>query len=416
MRVLEFSQIIAAPMAGIVLADLGAEVVKVERPGGEQLRAAASVIPGTSKSFQWLNRGKSSLVVDLNDPRGQALIHRIVPSYDVVITNYRPSVVRRLEIDYETLSGIRADLIYAQISGYGTHGPLTEEPNIDMVAQAHAGYMAEGGAVDAFGGPMATHGGTIDAATGLSAVVGVVSALYHRRESGEGQFIDLALLRTAMGLIGGQVMSEPVSDAVVVGSKVIESRRRFAEGADFASVLREYRATASALAATRRPFLAGYMAKDGPVFIGAYTAPMRTAVRRSLSIPDDGSDEPGFDPLDPGAPALAEATRQAIIDAVRGRTVAEIVGDCRAVGVPAAPVLLPAEVADDPQADEYMLTLEDELTGPQRQLSGMFEMSKTTVRAAGPAPVLGRHTDEVLQREGLSPDEIAELRRNGVVV
>ena len=197
MRVLEFSQIIAGPLAGTVLADLGADVVKIEPPGGEGTRAAAGVVAGTSKMFQSLNRGKRSLVVNLGDPQGRALIHRLVPSFDILIINFRPEVIRRLQLDYDTLSQLRPDLIYAQISGFGTRGPRVDEPLIDMVAQAYSGYMAEVGVVNEFGGPMGTHGGTIDAVTGLSTVIGIVSALHHRTRTGEGQFIDVALLRSA---------------------------------------------------------------------------------------------------------------------------------------------------------------------------------------------------------------------------
>ena len=414
-KVLEFSQIIAGPLAGSVLADLGAEVVKIEPPGGEGTRAAAGVVAGTSKIFQSLNRGKRSLVVNLGDPQGRALIHRIVPAFDVLIINFRPEVIRRLKLDYETLSQLRPDLIYAQISGFGTRGPRVDEPLIDMVAQAYSGYMAEVGVVDEHGGPKGTHGGTIDAATGLSTVIGITSALYHRAQSGQGQFIDVALLRSAMVLIGNLVMQEPASDAVLLGSRLEEAHERFARGDDYVSVLRDYKVMSARLAAMWGPFLAGYMTKDGPIFIGAYTPAMRALARKVLDVPYDGSDDPDYDPLAPGVMEMAARTRQAVVEAVRSRTVAEVVSELLEAGVPVAPVHLPGEVADDPQAAELMVEVEDELTGPQRQLSGLFEMSKSTVGPAGPAPVLGRHTDEILRGAGLSADEIAELREAGAV-
>ena len=414
-KVLEFSQIIAGPLAGSVLADLGAEVVKIEPPGGEGTRAAAGVVAGTSKLFQSLNRGKRSLVVNLGDPAGRALIHRIIPAFDVLIINFRPEVIRRLKLDYETLSQLRPDLIYAQISGFGTRGPRVDEPLIDMVAQAYSGYMAEVGVVDEHGGPKGTHGGTIDAATGLSTVIGITSALYHRAQSGEGQFIDVALLRSAMVLIGNLVMQEPASDSVLIGSRLEEAHERFAQGDDYASVLRNYKVMSARLAAMWGPFLAGYSAKDGPIFIGAYTPAMRTLARKVLDVPYDGSDDPDWDPLAPGVMEMAAVTRQAVVEAVRSRTVAEVVGELLEAGVPVAPVHLPGEVAADPQASELMVEIEDELTGPQRQLSGLFEMSKSPVGPAGPAPVLGRHTDEILRGAGLSENEIAELREAGAV-
>ena len=439
-RVLEFSQTIAGPLAGALLSDLGAEVVKVEPPGGAG-RAPAGAPPAMSKMFQFLNRGKQSLVVNLGNPQGRALIHRIVPTFDVVIINFRPEVIRRLEVDYETLSRFRPDLIYAQISGFGSHGPRVDEPLIDMVAQAYSGYMAELGVIDEFGGPMGTHGGTIDAATALSTVVGVNSALYHRAQSGDGQFIDVALLRSAMVLIGALLSQEPSG----ADPRVEEAHEGYARGDDYASVLRAYKATRPppgrpsderrapssvqppaddptpdnrvvvAHSSIRGPFLAGYMAKDGPIFIGAYTPVMRTLAREALDIPDDGSDEPGADPFAPDVRARVARTRQLLVEKVRSRTVAEIVRELLDAGVPVGPVYLPGEVADDPQAAELMVEIEDELTGPQRQLGGIFEMSKSTVRPAGPAPPLGGHTDEVLRGAGLSEDEVAGLRAAGAV-
>ena len=420
-RVLEFSQIIAGPLAGSLLSDLGADVVKVEPPGGAG-RAPVGAPPAMSRMFQFLNRGKRSLVVDLSDPAGRALIHRMIPAFDVVIINYRPAVIRRLEIDYDTLSQLNPNLIYAQISGFGGHGPRVDEPLIDMVAQAYSGYMAELGVVDEHGGPMGTHGGTIDAATALSTVVGVSSALYHRAESGEGQFIDVALLRSAMVLIGALVSQDPLPDA-----RVGQARAGYAQGVDYPSVLRAYKGRPATGDATRDdrvvvaqssirgPFLAGYMARDAPIFIGAYTPVMRTLARDVLGIEDDGSDEPGVDPFDPEVQERVARTREAVVEAVRSRTAAEVVSELLEAGVPVGPVYLPGEVADDPQAAELMVEVGDAPTGPQRQLSGIFEMSKSTVGPAGPAPALGGHTDEILRDAGLSADEIAELRDAGAV-
>ena len=421
-KVLEFTQIIAGPLAGSLLGDLGADVVKVEPPGGAG-RAPVGAPPAMRPDVPVPQPQQAQSRGGPHRPGGPGADPSHRPLFDVVIINYRPAVIRRLEIDYDTLSQLHPDLIYAQISGFGGHGPWVDEPLIDMVAQAYSGYMAEVGVVDEHGGPMGTHGGTIDAATALSTVVGVSSALYHRLESGEGQFIDVALLRSAMVLIGALVSQNPaLSD-----TRVEQAREGYAQGVDYRSVLRAYKgrpATGDATAddrhvvahsSIRGPFLAGYMAKDAPIFIGAYTPVMRTLAREVLDIEDDGSDEPGVDPFDPDVQARVERTRQAVVEAVRSRTAAEFINELLEAGVPVGPVYLPGEVADDPQAAELMVEVGDELTGTQKQLSGIFEMSKSRVGPARPAPTLGGHTDEILRDAGLSAEEIAALREAGAV-
>ena len=152
-RMLEFSQIIAGPVAGVYLSDLGVNVVKVEPPRGDDRRNTMAVVPNEGKYFQSLNRGKRGLVVDLQRPEGRALIHRIIPTFDVVTINYRPGVAERLEIDYETLSAIRPDLIYVNITGFGRGGPESARAGSDIVAQAYSGLMATEGKTEESGAP-----------------------------------------------------------------------------------------------------------------------------------------------------------------------------------------------------------------------------------------------------------------------
>ena len=152
-RVLDFTQVIAGPFGCMMLADLGAEVIKIEPPGGEQWRVIAPFMPGESKTFQSLNRGKKSLVLKLDDARAQEIVHRLVPSIDVVVTNFRPDVPGRLRIDYPTLSALRPKLIYVDITAFGRRGPLAMRPGYDIVVQAVTGLMASDGKLDENGTP-----------------------------------------------------------------------------------------------------------------------------------------------------------------------------------------------------------------------------------------------------------------------
>ena len=215
-RVLEQSQIIAGPFCGMNLADLGADVVKLEAPGGEAGRALGGFMPGESKFFHTLNRGKRSLVVNLDDKRGQQLIYRIIPDYDVFIVNSRPGVPGRLGVDYETLKRFRSDLIYMENTGFGTRGPSAERSGSDIVAQAYSGLMAGDGKVDEFGAPvLITSTAPSDYSAGLAAAMGICAALYHRQQTGEGQYIATTLLGAALALQGAMVSRLPVFDAMV---------------------------------------------------------------------------------------------------------------------------------------------------------------------------------------------------------
>ncbi|MSP23379.1 MAG: hypothetical protein EXR66_10385, partial [Dehalococcoidia bacterium] len=136
-RVLEFSQIVAGPFAGVVLSDLGADVVKVEPPEGEGYRSSGAVVPGESKRFQSLNRGKRSLIIDLQQEEGRALVRRIVLAFDVVLVNYRPGIPERWRLDYDTLKAINPGLIYVSITGFGDKGPMAGLGATDLVAGAY---------------------------------------------------------------------------------------------------------------------------------------------------------------------------------------------------------------------------------------------------------------------------------------
>ena len=153
-RVLEFTQIIAGPLGCMLLADLGAEVIKVEPPQGEPWRLQGQFIPLESKTFQSLNRGKRSLSLDVSRPEAQAAIHRLVQDMDVVVINYRPDVAARLSIDYDTLRAIKPNLIYLDNTAFGREGPWADRPGYDIVVQAASGLTAAVGKTDDKGTPI----------------------------------------------------------------------------------------------------------------------------------------------------------------------------------------------------------------------------------------------------------------------
>jgi formyl-CoA transferase len=415
-RVLEFSQIVAGPVAGLNLADLGADVIKVEPPRGDSHRYTSTTVPGESKMYQGNNRGKRGLVVDLQDPRGIALVHRLVPTVDVVIVNYRPGVARRIGIDYDTLKALRPGLIYAQLSGFGEIGPGARKGGSDIVAQAHSGLMAMDAKYDDDGLPQLIGVPLSDYAAGFAVAMAVCAALLHRERTGEGQYISTSLLRLGLYLQNRYVMREPVSDAAIRDPQMERLNEARKHGASFRE-LAQMRNPRAQFASPFTLYYRSYHASDGFVVLGALTPQNRQAIRDVLGITDERSDEPDFDARAPENIEATERWKWWMEDMMRTRTVHEWVEAFEVAGVPVAPVNFPEEMADDElaNADGMILKMTHTVTGPQRVVGPPVLMSATPTGNPLPAPSLGEHTAEVLREVGLSDAEIEQLCQQGIV-
>lgn len=410
-RVLDLSIIYAGPYAAMHLSDLGADVVKVERPEGDPFRSPGAVAPGQSKVFQYLNRGKRSLVIDLATVEGRALLHRIVPGFDVVLHNYRPGVPERLGFGYETLSALRPDLIYAEVTGFGSSGPMAGLPGSNIVAEAHGGAMVMGEKTDEDGAPMRTGVTMADLSTGTAVAMGVCAALLHRERTGEGQIVSASLLRSVLSQTGMFNMREPVTDSAVRDPLMAEVAELRARGAPYRELLDariRYHGTLGG------PFHGGYRVSDGAIAIGALTPATRAAAQRVLDIDESPEDEEAGDP----------AEQRVRMAEVRRRVAAVLLGDTRKRwlqrfaegGVPAAPVLFPEDLADDPQGATHFVEVEHEQLGQQRQAAPIVDLTRSPSAIGSGSPALGRHTDEVLREQRIGGEEIAELRRTGVII
>lgn len=416
-RVLEFSQIVAGPFLGCILSDLGAEVVKVERPGGDFHRNWGAVVPHEGKRFQSLNRGKRSIVIDIGEPRGRELIRELVRGFDVVTNNFRANIAGRLGIDYETLREARPDLIYCQISGWGMSGPMADLGANDPVICAYSGLTVGDGKVSPEGVPQTVSCSVVaDHSAAFAAAVGIVSALYHRQQTGEGQRIDAALLQAALALQPTQVMREPVEDATFRDPMVERIQAARASGKPYAEVL-QARTGSRRSEAAWRGFSRAFASRDGVVQLGAITPRTRDTVRQLVGIEGDRSDDPDFDVNDPATEAFNAYREQTLAAWIAERSTTELLEQFSAAGVPIAPVQAPEELSDDPQvqAAGYMAQLDHPLTGPQQVMGPVVDMSGTPTRVQGPAPVLGADSDDVLATAGLSPAAIASLREDGVI-
>lgn len=412
-RVLDLTQIIAGPFGCMMLADLGAEVVKVEPPGGETWRHAVEFAPGESKPFQAVNRGKLSICVKLDDPRGQQVIRRLVPAMDVVVANYRPDVPKKLGVDYESLSALRPDLIYVDNTAFGRRGPRANLPGYDIVAQAVTGLMAGEGKIAEKGHPLYIMSTALaDFSTGLAIAWAVCAALYHRERTGEGQLVETSLLATALALQSGSVMEHPIADANF-RAPARERRRKLQEqGASYPELL----------GARRNPgrggiFYRAYCTKDGAVALGALSATLRAKARRALGSDFLGQEDPDYDPTSEEFRARARKAAEEVEERMLERTTAEWLEIFEREGVPAGPVQFPEDLSEDPQvvANELMVELEHEVSGPQKAVGPILRFSRSGAPPAKASPPLARDTEHYLRQAGYTTNEIETLRREGIV-
>ena len=417
-RVLEVSQIIAGPYCAMNLADLGAEVVKLEPPHGDGMRLIGQFAPGESKIFHALNRGKRGIVVDLQHAAGQELVHRIVPEFDVFIINSRPGLAARLRIDYDTLRASRPDLVYMENTGYGSTGPGAHRSGSDVVAQAYSGIMAAEGKVDEFGAPLQATTPVADLMSGMAGAVGICAALFRRGISGEGEFIETSLLASAMSVQGITVGRLPAVDVNVLDPmrEAIEQTR--AAGGSYAEILEARRALRGSVGGAFSLYYGGYSVQDGGIILGAVTPANRGQLRRAMGIEDDPTDGPDFNALDPANEPIVEALRERIRALLLTKTADEWIEQFDGEGAPASKVNLPEDMADDPQVQAIglMKDLEHSMTGPERMVGQVLKLRNHGDGSELPSPPLGGHTDEVLAELGISEAELKTLREARTIV
>jgi itaconate CoA-transferase len=199
-RVVSFEQVLAGPFCTCILADMGAEVIKVERPGvGDLIRHWDKVVRGLSSGYVWLNRNKQSLTVDVKQEKGREILHRLIRDADIFFENYAPGVAERSGLGYEKLKSINPRLIYCSLSGYGQDGPYRDVKAYDLLVQGEAGIIATTGYPDK---PAKASVAIVDIASGMYATLGIVLALYQRQKSGAGQFIDISMFESIVSWLG----------------------------------------------------------------------------------------------------------------------------------------------------------------------------------------------------------------------
>lgn len=387
-RVLDVTQVMAGPFCSLLLADMGADVIKIEKlkGGDDSRRMGPPFIKGESAAFLAMNRNKRSLALDLKQPKGQAIFRRLAAQADILVENFRPGTLESLGLGYGTLSAGHPELIYCSISGFGQTGPYRERGGFDLVTQGMSGLMSITGQP---GQPPVKVGVPItDLNAGMYAAYGVLCAYIHRLRTGQGQLVDTSLLEAG------------------IAYTVWESAMYFATG-----LTPRPMGSAHRLAAPYQAFRTA----DGYLNIGAANQANWEKLCHMLERPDLLTD-PRFcdNPTRTShAAELAVELEQVFVK----RPTAEWLARMDEAGVPAGPLNdMPAVYADPHvQAREMMVELEHPTAGRIKNIGIPVKLSATPGAIRRPAPTLGQHTDEILGELGLSRDEIGALRASRVV-
>jgi formyl-CoA transferase len=382
-RVLDLSGYIAAPYGCTLLADQGAEVIKIEPPQGDNLRKYPSTLAAEARAFLGVNRGKQGLVLDLKQAEGRDVLCRLVRDADVLVHNFRPSVPERLGIGYATLRELNPRLVYCAVSGYGERGPLRDKAGYDQVLQAMTGICAMQGSPD---DPAIVYGSVVDYYAAALLAGSVASALYARERTGDGRFVGISLLRSALAMQSARLV--------------------WAENED-RHVYRDMRSGGiTGLHPTRQ----------GSLYVSANTPHFWTALCELIGLPELASDA-RYDSVRKRAQHAAELVPR-IREALRARTALEWeqhFGE----RVPCSAVREVEDMFDHPQveAEAMITTFEHPLAGRYRALASAYKFDEAVAAqpTACAAPTFGQHSDAVLARHGYSDEEIAALRRKGAI-
>lgn len=386
-RVLDLTRIISGPFCSALLADMGAEVIKIEAPGeGDPVRKQGELHDGFSWYFANYNRNKLSVTLDLYSDEGKALLAELVRKSDVVVENFRPGVMEKLGLSPEALKALRPDIVHCGINGFGTSGPYRDRPAFDFIAQAMSGFMSVNGEAD--GPPLRAGPPVSDLVAGLHAALGIVAALLRRERSGQGESLSVSLLSSMINLLSFQASNYFASGVAPLRN-----------GNDHALVA---------------PY-GLFETADGQVAIAPSNDTMYARLLNALEMPELQA-HPDF-----ATNALRMKNRPALREVIQQRTrqreTAYWIEQCNRHGVPCGPVLSVPEVFEDPQVRDQQMAIDVEHPGhgQVRMLGFPIKFSQAPCRVRHPAPALGADTAAVLAGIGVDVAELERLREEGIV-
>ena len=398
-RVLDLSRVLAGPWCAQNLADLGAQVIKVERPGaGDDTRhwgppfAKDPSGQDTTESAYYIsiNRNKKSITLDISTPEGQAIVRDLVKTSDVVIENYKVGQLAKYGLDYLSLCAIKPNLIYCSITGFGQTGPYQHRPGYDFILQGMGGFMSITGEADHLpgGGPQKAGVAIVDLFTGMYASSAILAAVIHRDRTGEGQYIDMALLDTQVAMLAN-ISSNYLCSGV--------SPHRWGNAHPNVVPYQTFQTSDS--------WIIVAVGNDSQ-----FRNFVKVGNREALA------DDPRF-ATNPARIEYRTALIPLLVEMVKEKTKAQWITLLEAAGVPCGPINNLQEVFENEQVISRGIEMRvpHPTAGTMKLVASPMRLSKTPVEVRMPPPLLGQHTDEVLHELGMSAAQINELHQRGIV-
>lgn len=386
-RILDLTRIISGPFCTSLLADMGAEVIKIETPGeGDPVRAQGVIRDGLSWYFANYNRNKKSVTLDLYSEEGKAVLRRLIAECDVIVENYRPGVMQKMGLGDEALKALKPDIIHCSINGFGTTGPYRDRPAFDFIAQAMSGFMSLNGAESQ--PPMRAGPPISDLVAGMNGALGIVAALLRRERTGQGDSVSVSLLGSMIGLLSFQA------------SNYFADGRLPARTGNDHGIASPYGLFETA---------------DGQVAIAPSNDVVYHKLLDALELSELRAD-PRF-----ATNADRMRNRGAITEAIQTRTrqhtSAHWIERLNRFGVPCGQVLNLQEVFEDPQVQDQRMAIDVPHGGhgDVRMLGFPIKFAQAEARPVQPAPALGADTRDVLLQFGFAQDDIVGLQERGVI-
>ena len=386
LRILDVTQVMAGPFCTMLLCDMGADVIKIEPPAGDSSRRMAGAIGSDSPSFNAVNRGKRGLILNLKSSAGQEVFRHLTKTADILVENFRPTVMSTFGLDYANLATIQPRLIYASISGYGQTGPDSRRGGFDLIAQGVAGIMSVTGNPDS--DPVKAGVPLTDLGAALFAVSGILAALHYRHSSGRGQHVDTSLVDAGVAL------------------SVWEATEYFSSGQIPTPLGSAHRMSA--------PYQAIRCA-DGFITLGAANDRLFNRLCNVLEHPE-WLEQPNY-----ASDTARVKNRLALATAIEATTSKRPCQHWLELfeqnEIPCGPINDYAEVARDPhlRSRDMIVETDHPTFGKIKTLGSPIKFSETPTQPNRPAPLLGEHTNEVLREHGYNAKQIAKLQRDGVL-